>query len=385
MGELGGYMGKILRVDLNEEKITEEEIDEATLRKFVGGTGLGAKIMYDEVPAGVEWDDPENRLIWLTGPLTGTKAPASGLYTVATKGPLTNLFVASHANGFFGARMKFAGYDGVIFQGAAKRWVYLYIHDGVAELRDAAHLLGKDAWETEDMILEEIGEDKASISCIGPAGENLVKYACVCSDKGHVASTNGCGAVMGSKKLKAIAAHGKAVVPIHDKERFPSLVKEWWEQANLSMWGMIIPSLGTSGQYSATEAMGILPVKNLTANSFPEHAKFNGDSLRAYYNGKPQPCYACRFTHCHRIQLKSGPHKGEIVEEAEWEGSVAFSSMIGNTDVDTAMWLNSVNDRLGMDVKEQAFNLGLAFECYEKGLITKEDADGLELTWGNVA
>ena len=383
MTKLGGYMGRMLRVDLTTERLTDEQIDEATLRKYLGGTGLGAKIMYDEVPAGVEWSDPENRLIWLTGPLTGSRAPASGTYAVASKGPLTNLFLASHANGYFGARMKFAGLDGVIFQGAARRWVYLYLHDGVAELCDAAHLLGKDTWETEEILKNEIGEPQVSVSCIGPAGENLVKYAGICSDRGHICSTNGCGAVMGSKKLKAIAAHGKAAVPIHDKERFTAAVKDWHEQNKTSLWGVTIPMLGTNAQFSVVHDMGILPVKNLTSNVFPEHPTFSGDNVRAYYNGKPHPCYACQFTHCHEIELKSGPHKGAIVEEAEYEGAAAFSSMIGNTDLDTTEWLANLNDRLGMDDKEQASVMGLAFECYEKGLLTKKDTDGLELNWGN--
>ena len=384
MAKLGGYAGKILRVDLTNERITEEKLDEATLRRFVGGSGLGTKILYDEVPGGIEWSDPGNRLIWATGVLSGTRAPGCGTYAVVTKGPLTNLLTATHANGFFGARLKFAGYDCVIAQGAAKRWVYLYLHDGVAELRDAAHLLGRDTWETEDMLKKEIGERQLSVSCIGPAGESLVKYAAICADKGHVASTNGCGAVMGSKKLKAIAVHGKAAVPINDKRKFTALVKDWWDQSYASMFGMLIPSLGTAGYYSVSHEMGWLPVKNLTANVFPDHPKFNGDNLRAYYKMKPRPCYACRFAHCHEIEIKSGPHKGEIVEEAEYEDLVAFSSQIGNSDIDAAEWLTNVNDRLGMDVKEQAFVIGLAIECYEKGLITKKDTDGVELTWGNV-
>ena len=386
MAKLGGYMGKILRVDLTEERITEEPLpDEATLRKYLGGTGLGAKIMYDEVPAGVEWSDPENRLIWLTGPLNGTKAPASGLYAVATKGPLTNGFVASHSNGFFGARLRFAGYDAIIVQGAARKWVYLYVHDDVAEIRDGAHLVGRDTWETQELLSKEVGARQASVSCIGPAGENLVKYACIASDNGHVASTNGCGAVMGSKKLKAIVVHGKAAVPIHDKAGFNALIKDWWEQADATTWGFLIPALGTNGQLSATYAMGMGPIKNLTAYEWPENEKFDGAALREYYNGKPRPCYACRFAHCHEIELKSGPHKGEKVEEAEYEGTQAFSCQIGNmSDVDAAEWLNHVNDGLGMDLKEQAWVLGMAMECYNKGIITKKDTDGVDLTWGNV-
>jgi len=384
MAKPGGYMGKILRVDLTSEQLTEESIDEATLRKYLGGTGLGAKIMYDEVPAGVEWSDPENRLIWTAGVLCGTRAPASATYAVVTKGPLTNYFVASHSNGYFGPRLKFAGYDAVVVQGVAKRWVYLYIHDGIAELRDAAHLLGRDTWETDEIFKKELGDTKVSVSCIGPAGENLVKYASICCDKGHVASSNGCGAVMGSKKLKAIAVHGKATVPIHDKQRFTALVKEWHEQNKTTLWGTVIPTMGTNGQFSATHDLGFLAVKNLTANVFPDHPKFNGDNVRAYYNGKPRPCYACQYTHCYEIELKSGPHKGAIVEEAEYEGAEAFSSAIGNGDLDAAEWLNNLNDRLGMDAKEQAFLMGLAIECYEKGLITKKDTDGVELKWGNV-
>jgi aldehyde:ferredoxin oxidoreductase len=377
-------MGKMLRVDLSKELITEEKVDEAKLRNFVGVSGLAVRFIYDEVPPDIEWNDPRNRIIWLTGPFTGSKTPGSGLYGVATKSPLSNRFGVSHANGYFGARMKFAGFDGVILQGAARRWVYLYLHDGVAELRDAAHLLGKDTWETEEMLKKEIGAPQVSVSCIGPAGENLVKYAGICSDRGHIASSNGVGAVAGSKKLKAIVAHGNAIVPIHDKERFTAAVKDWWEQNKTTMWGMMIPPMGTNAQFSASHDMGFLAIKNLTAHAFPEHVKFNGDQLRAYYQGKPHPCYACRFTHCHEIVLKSGPHKGERVEEAEWEPTEAFSSQIGNTDVDTAEWLNNVNDRLGMDGKEQAFVIGLAIECYEKGVLTKKDTDGLELKWGNV-
>jgi aldehyde:ferredoxin oxidoreductase len=385
MAKLGGYMGKMLRVDLTKELITEEKVDPAILRKFVGNSGLAVRFMYDEVPPDIEWNDPRNRIIWLTGPFTGSKAPGSGTYCVTTKSPLTTRFGVSHANGFFGARMKFAGFDGVIFQGAAKRWVYLYLHDGVAELRDATHLLGKDTWETEEMLKKEIGQPQVSVSCIGPAGENLVKYACICSDSGHVASSNGVGAVAGSKKIKAIVAHGKGVVPIHDKERFTAAVKDWHEQNKTTLWGSMIPSMGTNAQYGASSAMGFLAIRNLTSSSFPEADKFNGDQLRAYYQGsKPHPCYSCRFTHCHEIELKSGPHKGVHVEEAEWEPLEAFTSMILNTDMDAAMWLNNVNDRLGMDAKEQAFVIGLAMECYEKGLITKKDTGGVELTWGNV-
>lgn len=382
---IGGYVGKILRVDLTNEKITEESLpDEATLRKYIGGTGLGIKMMYDEVPAGLDWSDPDNRLIWTTGPLTGTKGPGSGTYTVATKGPLTNYFVASQSNGFFGTRQKQAGYDGIIVQGKAKRWVYLSIIDGVAELCDASHLLGKDAWDTEEILKKETGA-KSAVSCIGPAGENLVKYATICSDKGHIASTNGCGCVMGSKKLKAIVVKGNAQIPVYDPDQFSDLVKEWWKQCDDTIWGMLLPTMGTNGQFASAHTLGTLPVRNYTTSVFPTADKFNGDNLRKYYKGKPKPCWSCRLAHCQKMEIQSGPHKGAVVEEPEYEVTAAFSSMIGNNDdVDGAVWLGHVNDRLGMDAKEQAAVMGLVIECYEKGLLSKEDTGGLEMTWGNV-
>ena len=383
-GGLGGYMGKVLRVDLEREVITEEKIDEAILKQYVGGTGLGVRMLYDEVPETVNWDDPANRLIYITGPFTGTNAPGSSVYTVATRGALTNMFVASHANGFFGMRLKQAGVDGIIFQGVAKRWVYLYINDGKAELRDAAHLIGKDTWETEDALIEEVGEPKAGVSCIGPAGEHGVRYAGICSDKGHICSTNGVGTVMGQKRVKAVVAFGKQKVPLHDEELFKELVKEWWDEAFETMWGFMIPSLGTNGQYRSCYEGSFVPIKNLTTNIFPDHEKFAGDAMRDYYKGKPRPCAACRFAHIHSIELKSGPGKGMVVEEAEFEGTNAFAGQIFNGDVDASQWLNHINDVLGMDVKEQAFNIGLAMECYEKGLLTKEDCNGLDLSWGNV-
>ena len=206
--------------------------------------------------------------------------------------------------------MKFAGFDGVIFQGAAKRWVYLYLHDGVAELRDAAHLLGKDTWETEEMLKKEIGEPQVSVSCIGPAGENLVKYACICSDRGHIASSNGVGAVAGSKKIKAIVVHGNAVVPIHDKARFTAAVKDWHEQNKTTMWGMMIPSMGTNAQYCASNEMGFLAIKNLTANSLPGRPPSSMETnCGPTTRGNPIPAMPAGSPIATRSSLSPGPTK----------------------------------------------------------------------------
>ncbi|MBI2857912.1 MAG: hypothetical protein HYX90_02440, partial [Chloroflexi bacterium] len=186
MGRLQGYAGKILRVDLTNRKITEEDLEEGFARKYVGGTGFGVKYLYDEVPSGVEWSDEANRLVIASGPLGGTKLGGSGTISVVTKGPLTNGAVASQANGFFGAYLRFSGYDGIVVQGKSKGWVYLLVHNGKAELRDAEHLKGRDTYDTGDEIRSELGQTERAMSVvsIGPAGENLVKFAGVFVDKG---------------------------------------------------------------------------------------------------------------------------------------------------------------------------------------------------------
>ena len=201
----GGYTGKVIHVDMTNERVSEEVLDREIPGMYIGGVGLGTKLIYDKVLPGVEWNDPDNRIVWGLGPLNGTRLAGSGTFCVVSKGPMTNLAASSQANGFFGAFLKMNGFDGIVVDGAAKGWRYLYIHDGIAELRDATYLLGKDTYETEDILRSELGNKQLSVCCIGPAGENLVRFAAIVANKGHVAGHNGLGAVMGSKKLKAIA------------------------------------------------------------------------------------------------------------------------------------------------------------------------------------
>lgn len=379
-----GYSGQILRVDLSTGKISKEQFDPQLLRKYVGGTGVGTKILYDEVPPGIGPYEPENRLIFASGPLGGTRAPGSGTYAVVTKGPLTNLMTATHANGFWGARLRFAGFDAIVIQGTSSEWVYLWVHDGEAELRPADHLIGLDTWDTDDRVKAEVGESRASVACIGPSGENLVKIAGIFSDKGHSASTNGSGAVMGSKKLKAIAVFGPRGVDVADPEQVDTLARgDWLESAGQSALGGVVKSLGTLGYFSAAAEMGWLPVKNLTTTLFTEHPKFNGDYIRSHFEHKPRPCWGCSWGHCHTIKVTEGPYTGFEGEEPEYEGMAAWSSLVGITDPGTAIKINNVNDRLGMDLKEAGFDVALAIECFEKELIGPQDTDGLELRWGN--
>jgi aldehyde:ferredoxin oxidoreductase len=375
--------GRILRVDLTSGKLTDDDTYMDRMRLYVGGTGLGMRYLYDEVGPGVDWSDPGNRFFLGSGPLNGTAIGGSGSISVITVGALTNGPVSSQANGYMGAYLKFAGYDGVLVQGASVGWKYLYIHDGTAELRDATHLLGKDTWETEDAIKQELGLSgrEMSVFSIGPAGENLVRFAALVGDKGHVAGHNGLGAVLGSKKLKAIAVpRGKGSIEVKDLQRLREVSQEIWEVCEKAPFY----SWGTSRVYSSAEAGGWLPVKNYTTSVFPEHGKFMGDDYRSRHEMTRHPCFACRTRHCHIMKLTEGPYAGYEGEEPEYEQWAAFGSGIGNTDVGGAFVLSNEVDRLGMDCNEMGWVLGWTMECYEKELLGPDQLDGLQMDWGNV-
>jgi aldehyde:ferredoxin oxidoreductase len=386
----GGYVGKILRVNLSNRSVSEEIPSPQVLKDYIGGSGLGTKILFNEVSAHVNPFDYENRLIFTTGPLTGTLIPGSGTYAVSTRSPLTGLAGIAHANGFFGARLKYAGYDGIIFQGASENLVYLLISNGKVELRDASDLAGKDTSETEDILQRRHGEERmdfrTSVASIGPAGERLVRFSAIFSDRGHVAASGGVGAVMGSKRLKAIVVQGRGgVKPSAEKKEVKEVLRDWIIEARESSLGKIISTQGSVGLFLPYYSRGWVPVKNLTTNLFPNPEVFDGAYLRKkFFKMKPRSCHACTLHHCHIVEVLEGPFKGFVGEEPEFEIFAGFGPNLGIYEPGAITKLNNVNDRLGMDAKEVAFLLSLTIECYEKGLLKKKDLDGIELRWGDV-
>jgi aldehyde:ferredoxin oxidoreductase len=308
--------------------------------------------------------------------------------SVVTKGALTNGAAACQANGFFGAYLRFSGTDGIILQGKAKRWLYLFIHDDKVEFKDASALLGKDNWETNDLLRQELGatERGVSVASIGPAGENLVKFAGIFFDKGHVASHNGVGAIMGSKRLKAIVlARGEGRPVLKDKDRLSAIADQQFE---LYRTGIVYKSGTLDGVIGSVMSKdGTVPVKNYSTNVFdipPDKLdKFSALYIRSHFEPKPNPCWACRMHHCNKITLTEEPFKGYQGEEPEYECFAAFGPLIGVTDVTATIFLSNEADRLGIDSNETGWTIGLAMECFEKGLLTTGDTDGLQLTWGN--
>lgn len=384
--QLHGSTGKVLRVDLSQGRMWDEAIDEATLRRYLGGTGLGMKYLTEEVDPKLEWSDPKNIFFFGSGILGGTRIPGCATISAVTKGAMTNGATSSQANGNFGAYLKWCGYDAILVQGASPNWKYLYLHEGGVELRDASHLLGKDTWETEEAIKEELGykERMMSVFSIGPAGENLVRFSCLVGDRGHVAGHNGIGAVLGSKKLKAfVAARAPNKLSFANPEKLSELAKRTTETCK-SFGGGAIYNWGTSRAIAGIYAVGSLPIKNYQTNEFPEYENFMGDRIRSTFEVTNYPCYACSSHHYEMVKVTEGPYKGFFGKEPEYEQWAAWGPQIYQKDPGGVIVLSNEVDRLGMDTNEAGWLVGWVMECYEKGALKKEDLDGLEMTWGNV-
>jgi aldehyde:ferredoxin oxidoreductase len=384
----GGIAGKILRVNLSNGKIWTEQPSDKEYREYLGGVGLGAKIIYEEVPPQVGWDHPDNRLVMATGPLAGTPVWGSGGLTVITRGPMTNGATSTQANGFFGTNLKYSGYDAIVLQGQSPKWVYLFIHDDTVELRDASALVGKDTWETQDLLHEQTGYrgHQLSVYTSGVAGENLVKFAAIHGDYGHVASKNGCGAVMGVKKLKAVAiVRGTKGLPVADAKGLFHVAETVSHELRNNPTTAWLYKLGTLPGVMNLSKLGVLPIRNYTTNEWPqtlEKAIWEGQALRDRFSHRGHQCNACGMQHCHQVVVDKGAHKGELVDEPEYEGWSCGWTM-GITNPSDTAWLNTQLDRACVDVNEFGWVIGWVMECYEKGYLTKEQLDGLEPKWGD--
>ena len=383
----GGYVGKILRVNLTDKTLKEEALpDESVLRKFIGGLGLGMLMLNAEVPPEVQPLDPENKMFFLTGPLTGTSVPSATNLTLVTLNNETEglTTAASHTHGFFGVRLKFAGYDGVVIEGVSDKPVYLWIEDGKAEIRDASKFWGKDTHETEDLIIEEIGKSQVSVLAIGPAGENLVSSACLENDKHHTMAKCGGGAIAGSKKLKAIAVRGTGEIPVADPEKLKLAAKQWRKRLfeNESSAPAACRNAGILRNYGFP-AGSMLAAKNLTEPNLVEYAdgiKEASERMKV----KPKACWRCPIACHYEVTVTDGPAEGYVATLCGGgENHEAAAAMVGIFDAGRVWMMTDIYDRLGMDSSTLGCTLGLAFECYEKGIITKEETGGLELIWGD--
>lgn len=379
---MNGWMGKILRVDLGSGKISTERLDPKTARDYLGARGLGTKIMWDEVDPKVDPLSPENKLIFAPGPFSGTFAPSSGRYDVVTKGPLTGTIAASNSGGSFGAEMKFAGWDAVILEGRAAKPTWLSIVDDVVELHDASHLWGKDVPDTTEALYAETSED-SKVACIGPAGEKMVLFAAVMNEMQRAAGRTGVGAVMGSKNLKAIVVRGSKGVKIADKDAFVAACAETSRKIKENpVGGTGLRLYGTNVLVNILNSIGGLPTNNFQTGWFANADKVGGETLAANQLQRPRGCFACIIS-CGRATKVTNPkYKGEG-EGPEYESAWGFGPDCGIDDLDAILKANYWCNELGLDTITMGGTVACAVEMFDKGIITIEDTEGLELRSGN--
>lgn len=377
-----GYVGKLLRVNLTDKTIKTEALNEKDERLYLGARGLGTKIFMDEVDPDVEPFSAENKLIFLTGPLTGTLATSAGRYEVVCKAPLTGTIGASNSGGHFGPELKFAGFDGIIFEGKSETPVYLYINDDKVELRDASKYWGKTVYETTDEILKETNEN-ARVACIGPAGERLVLYAGVMNDKHRAAGRSGLGAVMGYKKLKAVVVKGSGSVEVADPDKFMEACLDARKKLkDHPVTGAGLAAYGTQILVNILNQTGGLPTRNWKDGGLFKYAEeISGEALTEKYLVKNKGCFGCNIG-CGRItRIPEGKFKS-FGEGPEYEAGWSLGADCGIKDLDAVCEANFICNEYGFDPITLGSTIACAMELYSKGIITKEDT-GMEIKFGD--
>ncbi|NQU24067.1 MAG: aldehyde ferredoxin oxidoreductase family protein [Candidatus Nealsonbacteria bacterium] len=379
-----GTMGKILVVDLNTQEISVETPGDDLYYDYLGGYGLGAYYLWKLQKPGVDPLGPDNLLGFFAGLLTGTAGITSNRYVVVAKSPKTGTFGDANSGGSFGPAMKGAGFDGVIFKGQSEKPVYLLLKDGQAELVPADDWWGLDSHDVEDKAQELYGKDARS-ACIGPAGERLSLLSCIINDKGRAAGRSGLGAVMGSKKVKAIVAVSGGEISMADPDGMKRAMKEHRDFMKQQGFYEVLNQYGTSGIAAAACASADTPIKNWTGSpdDFPTVTKISDDAV-AVYRQKKWGCWKCPIACGGLMKVDDGPYASEG-HRPEYETLGAFGTMCLNDDPASIILCNELCNRFGLDTISVGCTIAFALECYEKGLITTADTDGLELTWGNAA
>ncbi len=381
-----GFVGKMLWVDLSKKQTREEPLDEKTMRKYLGGYGLGARVLFDRQKPGVDPHGPEAIFGFVTGVLTGTDALGGSRYVAVGKSPLTGGWGDSNSGGAFGPNLKFAGYDAVFFTGISPEPVYLLIDNGKAEIKDAAHLWGKDTFEVQDIIREAHGKD-TEIACIGESGEKKALIAAIMNNKGRAAARSGLASVMGSKKLKAVAVRGNMKIQVPDAQKSAEMRKK--HLANMGPRVAFMRDFGTAGLFAMSCQGDDAPCKNwggVAVVDFPQFEKLSGQKVMEK-RARGWGCWHCPVA-CGGIMKpnEEGEYTyGPEAHKPEYETLAMLGSNLLNDDLDSVIKLNDICNRYGLDTISAGASVAFAIECYENGILNKKDTDGLEMTWGNTA
>jgi len=375
-----GWMGTVLRVDLTAGTVKKEALKKDIAENYIGGRGLGEKYFMDEVDPKVDALSPANKLIFATGPLTGTMGISTGRYDVIAKGPLNDTLASSNSGGYFGAQLKYAGYDMIIFEGKAAKPVYLWINNDKVELRDASRLWGKTVYETDDAVKAET-DPEAEVACIGPAGEKLVRFASIMNDKHRAAGRTGVGAVMGTKNLKAVAVRGTRGIRVADKDGFLTTVRAGREKISGNpVTSAGLPTYGSNILVNIINQSGAFPTRNWREAYTEEADKISGETLTGAHLLHGKGCGSC-VVGCGRVAKAMGKYN-EVGEGPEYETAWAFGADCGIFDMDAVLKANFLCNELGMDTITMGSTIACAMELYEIGAVDEKTA-GYDLRFGN--
>ena len=377
-----GYHNRILRINLTTREISTTEPGEAFFRTYFGGWALIAHYLLKELEPGVDPLGPDNLLIFAPGVMTGAPTGGSGRHAVGGKSPLTGGFGEADVGGFWGTELKRAGWDAIVVTGRATEPVYLWIKDDNVEIRDAAHLWGKRTADVEELLHEELGDKRVRVAQCGLAGENCVMFACVMHDVNRAAGRTGLGAVMGSKNLKAVAVRGSRPLELADKAQVRELA-QWLGEHYVEGWTGDLHEHGTNGGLTHLNAVGGLPTRNFQQSSFEEAIKITGETMTETILVRRDSCFACPIQ-CKRAVQTTGRYEVDPVYGGpEYETAGALGSCCGIGDLEAIAYGNQLCNAYGLDTISAGVTIAWAMECFERGLLTKEDTGGLELHFGN--
>lgn len=380
---MNGYAGNVLRVNLTDRVMQREPTQPALARQYLGGRGLNIKCLWDEVPAGTDGLAPENVLLFGFGPLVGTTFPGGARFNVSAMSPQTGILGDANAGGFFGPECRYAGYDQIAIWGRAPHPVYLWIRDDVVELRDARDLWGLDVWQTTAAIRAELGDEDVQIAAIGQGAENGVRFAGVFANLNRPAARTGMGAVMASKRLKAVAVRGTGCVPVADMARFGEIISRLDEVIYAHPEYEIRCRLGTTKLIRALNGIHALPTRHFQQGTFEFAEEVSGEAIEARYKVKSKACFACTIP-CSRFLVVDDPRFPDLrLEGPEYEPLAGFTARVGNGDLPLGLHCVDLANRYGLDAIALSEVIAWAMECSQRGMLSQEEADGLDLSWGN--
>jgi len=378
-----GYNGRILRVDLTQERLSEEEPSEIVYRKYMGGSALALYYLLKELKPGTDPLSPENILVFMSNVTSGVPSPGLTRFTVAARSPLTGAFGEAEAGGFWGPELKLAGFDGIIICGRSKNPVYLWIKNGKCEIRDASGIWGKDTGEVQQAIREELGDNRIRVAQCGQAGENGVLYACVLNELKHASGRTGMGAVMGSKNLRAVAVRGTGKISTARPEKVKALTREVVDRIPKSPLGNQLKRFGTPVFVMGLQKGGILPTRNFQEGRFEGAEAISGETMEETILQGPKGCYSCPVR-CKRSVKVDGKYPATPEYGGpEYETLGSLGSLCGVNDLAAISHGNEICNRWGLDTISTGVSIAFAMECTERGILNRDDTDGIDLRFGN--